>query len=146
MTTIEFCFPTTVLTVSGSLGLSQPGLSGYPRKNILKKRQGRKPVSVFKSTIYLRNLPPDIGRAVLICQYIWSCKSQCRSRMPSLTHVVSSYLAFSPLPPREAVIFCYGWREVTSTCDFRSASPCLVRTFLSLSTATDRPTCLAWQK
>ena len=37
MTTIEFCFPTTVLTVSGSLGLSQPGSSGYPRKNIQKK-------------------------------------------------------------------------------------------------------------
>ena len=38
------------------------------------KRRDRKPVSVFESAIYLRNLPPGIGRAALVCQYIWSCR------------------------------------------------------------------------
>ena len=38
------------------------------------QRRGRKPLSVFESAIYLRNLPPGIGRAALICRYIWSCR------------------------------------------------------------------------
>ena len=62
------------------------------------KRRDRKPVSVFESAIYLRNLPPDIGRAALICQYIWFCRPWYRTRPASLTDVVSSYLAFSPSP------------------------------------------------
>ena len=60
-------------------------------------RRGRKPVSVFKSAIYLRNLPPGIGRAALDCQYIWSCRLQGRTHMLSPTHAVSSCLTFSPL-------------------------------------------------
>ena len=62
------------------------------------KRRDRKPVSVFESAIYLRNLPPDIGRAALICQYIWFCRPWYHTRPASLTDVVSSYLAFSPSP------------------------------------------------
>jgi len=50
-----------------------------------KKRWGRKPVSVFKSAIYLRDLPPGIGRAALICQYIWFCRPWCRARRLSPT-------------------------------------------------------------
>ena len=72
-------------------------------------RQGRKPVSVFESVIYLRNLPPDIGRAALICQYIWSCRPRCRTCPASLSDIVSSYLTFSPLPqfPREPEGGCF---------------------------------------
>ena len=62
------------------------------------KRQGRKPVSVFESVIYLRNLPPGIGRAALVCQYIWSCRPCLRTRPASLTAVVGSCPTFSPLP------------------------------------------------
>ena len=58
---------------------------------------GGKTVSVH-SVIYLRNLPPDIGRAALICQYIWFCRPWYRTRPASLTDVVSSYLTFSPSP------------------------------------------------
>ena len=61
-------------------------------------RRGRKPVSVIIPIIYLRNLPPDIGRAALICQYIWFCRPWYHTRPASLTDVVSSYLAFSPSP------------------------------------------------
>ena len=112
-------------------------------------RRGRKPVSVFKSAIYLRNLPPGIGRAALICQYIWSCRPCLRTRPASLTAVVGSYPAFSPLPIRRhqnevtdtwlAVVFCYGRNEITPICAFRSRVPCPVRTFLTVSGAADRP-------
>ena len=61
-------------------------------------RRGRKPVSVIIPIIYLRNLPPDIGRAALICQYIWFCRPWYHTRPASLTDVVSSYLTFSPSP------------------------------------------------
>ena len=58
---------------------------------------------LFHSAIYLRNLPPDIGRAALDCQYIWSCRLQVRTRTVSPQPVVSSCLTFSPLhPPRVA--------------------------------------------
>ena len=66
------------------------------------KRRAHKPVSVFESAIYLRNLPPDIGRAALICQYIWSCRPWCRTRTTSLPYAVSSCLTFSPSPPGQA--------------------------------------------
>ena len=61
------------------------------------ERQGCKPVSVFKSAIYLRNLPPGIRRAALDCRYIWSCRLRDRTRKTSLPSVVGSYPAFSPL-------------------------------------------------
>ena len=64
-----------------------------------QKRRDRKPVSVFESAIYLRNLPPDIGRAVLICQYIWFCRPWCRTRNTSLQCAVGSYPTFSPSLP-----------------------------------------------
>ena len=67
----------------------------------IKERPGRKPVSVFKSAIYLRNLPPGIGRAALICRYIWFCRPRWRTRSVSLPCVVSSCLAFSPLTSRK---------------------------------------------
>ena len=70
-------------------------------ERIKRKRSGRKPVSVFKSAIYLRNLPPGIGRAALICRYIWFCRPRWRTRSVSLPCVVSSCLAFSPLTSRE---------------------------------------------
>ena len=63
------------------------------------KRRDRKPVSVFESAIYLRNLPPDIGRAALICQYIWFCRPWCRTRNTSLQCAVGSYPTFSPSLP-----------------------------------------------
>lgn len=63
-----------------------------------KSRRGRKPVSVFEFVIYLRNLPPGIGRAALIYRYIWSCRPRDRTRHTLLRCVVSSCLAFSPLP------------------------------------------------
>ena len=63
------------------------------------KRRDRKPVSVFESAIYLRNLPPDIGRAALICQYIWFCRPWCRTRNTSLHCAVGSYPTFSPSLP-----------------------------------------------
>ena len=77
-----------------------------------------------------RNLPPGIGRAALICQYIWSCKSQWRTQCISLYTVVSSCLAFSPLPLR-AVVFCYGLLKITPHCAFHSRVPCPARTFLT---------------
>ena len=64
-----------------------------------QKRRDRKPVSVFESAIYLRNLPPDIGRAALICQYIWFCRPWCRTRNTSLHCAVGSYPTFSPSLP-----------------------------------------------
>ena len=98
-------------------------------------RWGSKPVSVFKSVIYLRNLPPDIGRAALICQYIWSCRSWYHTHSTSLPYVVSSYLAFSPSSlwdiPSLAVIFCYGIHKITPICAFRSRMLFPVRTFLT---------------
>lgn len=36
------------------------------------------------------------------------------------------------------VVFCYAGREVTPACAFRSAMPCLVRTFLSRQQTADR--------
>ena len=66
------------------------------------KRRDRKPVSVFESAIYLRNLPPDIGRAALICQYIWFCRPWCRTRNTSLQCAVGSYPTFSPSLPGQA--------------------------------------------
>ena len=96
----------------------------------MKKRWRRKPVSVFKSVIYLRNLPPGNGRATLDCQYIWSCRARCRTRDVSPRPVVSSCLTFSPLPLR-AVIFCYGLHKIAPICAFHSGLPFPVRTFLS---------------
>ena len=94
------------------------------------QRRGRKPLSVFESAIYLRNLPPGIGRAALICRYIWSCRP---AAVPAVRRRTASWALtprFHPYRPETAVIFCYGWREVTPTCAFRSGMPCPVRTFL----------------
>ena len=135
MTTIEFCFPTTVLTVSGSLGLSQPGSSGYPRKNIQKKG---KAVSRF---LFLN--PPFIFAT---CPLTSDGPSSSVSifgfagtRYTSLHTVVSSYLTFSPLP-FPAVVFCYSLSKITPACAFHSGVPYPVRTFLSLAAAVDRLT------
>ena len=65
---------------------------------MVKKRQGRKPLSVFESVIYLRNLPPGKERAALSCRYIWSCRPVCDTLCMSPCIVVGSYPAFSPLP------------------------------------------------
>ena len=78
--------------------MKMEGAGGFFRWRLFFQRQGRKPGSVFKSAIYLRNLPPGIGRAALVCQYIWSCRPCRRTRPASLTAVVGSYPAFSPLP------------------------------------------------
>ena len=98
------------MTVLGQKGRT----SGKYRRPALEREpaafgRGRKPVSVFESAIYLRNLPPGIGRAVLICRYIWSCRpvavpAACR-------HAPSWALTprFHPYP--KAVIFCYGRRR-----------------------------------
>ena len=109
------------------------------------KRRDRKPVSVFESAIYLRNLPPDIGRAALICQYIWSCRLWYRTRMASLTSVVSSCLAFSPSPaPVDSgagSYFLLRLHKITPICAFRSRVPFPVRTFLTgkKAGATENP-------
>ena len=103
--------------------------------NSKKNRRDHKPVSVIVSIIYLRNLPPDIGRAALICQYIWSCRPWYRTRMASLTSVVSSYLAFSPSPaPVDSgagSYFLLRLHKITPICAFRSRVPFPVRTFLT---------------
>ena len=65
--------------------------------SLKRKRRDHKPVSVFESAIYLRNLPPGNGQATLDCQYIWSCSPRNRTRGMSPCRVVSSCLAFSPL-------------------------------------------------
>ena len=126
------------------------GFSTYKYKQKKEKRWGDKPVSVPGSVIYLRNLPPGSERAALDCRYIWSCRPRDRTRPASLTAVVGSYPAFSPLPIRRhqnevtdtwlAVVFCYGRNEITPICAFRSRVPCPVRTFLTVSGAADRPT------
>ena len=76
------------------------------------QRRGRKPLSVFESAIYLRNLPPGIGRAALICRYIWSCR-------PAAVPVIRRRMASWALTPRfhpcriaPAVIFCYGRKRL----------------------------------
>ena len=125
-----------VLSVQVRILVSQPWrfpgnrLIFFGGEFYLKKRWRRKPVSVFKSVIYLRNLPPGNGRATLDCQYIWSCRARCRTRDVSPRPVVSSCLTFSPLPLR-AVIFCYGLHKIAPICAFHSGLPFPVRTFLS---------------
>ena len=89
-------------------------------------------------TFIYRNLPPGIGRAALICRYIWSCRPGCRTRQASPTAVVGSYPAFSPLPLWAAVILCYGLRKIAPPCAFRSQVPCPVRTFLTPKPGRDR--------
>ena len=105
-------------------------LKGAGWRQLHKTRRGRKPVSVFESAIYLRNLPPDIGRAALICQYIWSCRPCLRTRTASLTSVVGSYPAFSPLP--SGGCFLLRCHKITPIWAFPSRVPCPVRTFLTL--------------
>ena len=95
-----------------------------------KIRRGRKPVSVFESVIYLRNLPPGIGRAALDCRYIWFCRFRCRTRTVSPQMRRELLPRVFTLGPEEPVILCYGRRKVTPTCAFRSGMPFPVRTFL----------------
>ena len=97
---------------------------------LLKKWYSRKPLSVFKSVIYLRNLPPGIGRAVLICRYIWSCRPGYRTRCMSPCSVVGSYPAFSPLPVARRFFSVTSTLKITPYCAFRRRVPCPVRTFL----------------
>ena len=56
---------------------------------------------------YLYRPTPRLGRATLTCRYTWSFNPQ-DVRLTNVAIVtVSSYLAFSPLPKRLAVVFCY---------------------------------------
>lgn len=93
---------------------------------------------LFYSVIYLRNLPPDIGRAGLICQYIWSCRPPRRTRRTSLPrrrgllpHVFTLALAGgrSLLRPN----------EIAPIWAFPSGAPSPVRTFLTASPASTSP-------
>ena len=108
----------------------------------IKKWQGRKPLSVFKSVIYLRNLPPGIRRAALSCRYIWSCRPVLRTRRMLPYGVVGSYPAFSPLPEKKKKNSggCFLLRplKITPHCAFHRRVPCPVRTFLSIITAYGR--------
>ena len=70
-----------------------------------QKWWGRKPLSVFEFVIYLRNLPPGKERAALICRYIWSCRPVGGTHCMLPCSVVSSCLAFSPLPSEEGGSF-----------------------------------------
>ena len=116
-----------------------------------KEWQGRKPLSVFESVIYLRNLPPGIGRAALICRYIWSCRPGQRTRQPSPDGVVGSYPAFSPLPPGGGGTSLLHCLKITPHCAFRRRAPFPVRTFLSIIPAgagigRDRSSCHSGRK
>ena len=57
--------------------------------------------------IYLSDLPPGNGRAILECRYTWSFNPQDERHGMLPSRPVSSYLTFSPFPrfPAE-VIFC----------------------------------------
>ena len=67
-------------------------------QTFIREWRSRKPVSVFESVIYLRNLPPGIERAALICRYIWSCRFRGRLREMSPFLLVGSCPTVSPLP------------------------------------------------
>jgi len=75
------------------------------------QRRGRKPLSVFESAIYLRNLPPGIGRAALICRYIWSCR-------PAAVPAVRRRTASWALTPRFHPYPCGRFFSVTDGKDY----------------------------
>ena len=101
----------------------------------MKKWWSRKPLSVFEPVIYLRNLPPGIGRAARMATGIFGLAGPCA--VPAACRqdgVVGSYPAFSPLP-LQAVVFCYGKPKITPRCAFHRLVPFPVRTFLSAQKA-----------
>ena len=93
--------PVTRSAQTGSARKRPPLRSNEKRRHAIAQRPGFEVGAVsrflFYSAIYLRDLPPGIGRAALICQYIWFCRFRDRTRVASLSPVVSSCLAFSPL-------------------------------------------------
>ena len=103
-----------------------------------KKRWDRKPVSVLirhlssQPTPWHRTGSPHLSVYLVL---------QVAVPYPLRIAPTASWALASHFHPYlSAVVFCYSWRKVTPTCAFRSAMPYPVRTFLSLSTATNRPT------
>ena len=101
---------------------------------LLKKWYSRKPLSVFKSVIYLRNLPPGIRRAALNCRYIWSCRPGC---VPALRRRKASWALTPRFHPyrRKKKKNSGGYSllrilKITPHCAFHRRVPCPVRTFL----------------
>lgn len=107
-----------------------------------KKQQVYKPDSVplEDSIIYLTQPTLQLGRAALKRRFTWSCNLQVAHQCESLRIMVVSYTTFSPLPYFYGGYFLLPYHTLTHICSFNSTMLFVVRTFLSLTRAIERPT------